>query len=152
MQGYDITIPDLLLYVLYVAGGKLRSRTKLEKIVYLIQKEVVDLGLKFDINYYGPSSSQLRRWLVTLSVSNEIKEELKPVSETGLIHTYEYRLTRLGEIAAESMKEKLQPTVKMKIDEIVKTWKDKPKNEIIAYTAPLWFEERNIQQRKSFSM
>jgi uncharacterized protein YwgA len=133
----DLTIPDAVLYVLHIAGDKM-NEIKLEKMIYLIQKKVINLHLSFDRFHYGPSSSQFRKYIRVLCVSNEIKE--KP---SGLL-IHEYKLTTLGKAVAQSIEKEIKPDIKEKIEQIVKTWKNAPNSKIIEHTTPLWYEERNL--------
>jgi uncharacterized protein YwgA len=74
-HGLKAVIP---LYIVYLSRGCLRGRTKLQKIVFLIQDKTARIwDYEFQKGYYGPYSYKLRSIvdeLVTLGFLDEIVE------------------------------------------------------------------------------
>jgi len=45
--------------IVYLSGGKLVGKTRLQKTVYLLQEMGIDLGYDFDYHFYGPYSEEI---------------------------------------------------------------------------------------------
>jgi len=74
--------------IIQSAGGQLVGRTRLQKIVCLLELAGIDCGFQFEYHHYGPFSEKLSDAVVAAIVSNEIKEEKKYASWGGEYSVY----------------------------------------------------------------
>ena len=101
---------DLLALTLYLSGGRVRGRTKLQKLAFLVWrrlKEHIDrlppdlqrlACLDFKPAYYGPYAPQLTRDAVEYGEERGLIETIRPVDKP-----YEYILAKRGEERARSL-------------------------------------------------
>lgn len=74
---------QLLESVLLVAGGTVVGRTRLQKLVYLLELAGFDTGFPFFYKHYGPFSEELVSALDELKVLGRIEESEVPTSWGG---------------------------------------------------------------------
>ncbi|MBC7091359.1 MAG: hypothetical protein H5T50_05555 [Nitrososphaeria archaeon] len=65
---------DLVLAIIYFAGGKIDGRTKIQKIAYFIN-EKFDCKITFIPHYYGPYSTSIAKTLEDLVATDFVEEE-----------------------------------------------------------------------------
>jgi uncharacterized protein YwgA len=92
----DLLVPLLLVERL----GKLKGKTRFQKLVFLIQKEadtnkVQASSFDYEIHYYGPYSSELSTTLEKLQTDRLLEEEIE-MTPSGYIR-YIYLITKKGE-------------------------------------------------------
>jgi len=138
----DVKRSQLLLYFFHPAKGVIEGRTKLEKMVYLAQREGVPFGYKFDKFFYGPSDDAFLWNITLLKNSGTIIEKQIYKGESEAFWSHKYVLTPLGELAIKKIN--IEKEYQQIIDNIVLTWKGKSKSELISYVGELWFSENKI--------
>lgn len=122
---------DILLCLIYEAGI-VEGVTKLQKMVFLLQKErKIPLNYKFEPYDQGPYSLELRykhmSSLINLGFVNE-------VYVTGVYPTFQYSLSESGKAYVESeAKNTLRPKIKQAIRDIVTKWNNRLGRDIINY-------------------
>ena len=84
------------LYLVHLAGGTLKGRTRLQKLVFLSQKKMNDaIDFEFVKGWYGPVSYRLMELIHDLTEIGLIKEH---VGETRAgLAVADYRLTKAGQ-------------------------------------------------------
>ena len=125
---------NLLMYLLRQAGV-ISGKTRLQKLVFLLQEEFkVPFGYKFEPYHLGPLSFELQAemdWLVNRGIAVEYIVELNP-SEG--IRRYDYTLSEWGRDYFEKVVEpNLPQEVKEKISKGVEEWGTKSLQEILDY-------------------
>lgn len=76
-----------------LAGGTLKSRKRLQKLVYLLQASGCPLNASFRLHHYGPYSQELAG-LIDELVQLKVLEEMGP--DEGRSGEYSYRLSDVG--------------------------------------------------------
>jgi len=66
---------ELLALLFYLAGGVIRGATRLQKIVFLVQRELGLGGFKFTASKYGPWSKELEELVLELAKRGEVTIE-----------------------------------------------------------------------------
>jgi uncharacterized protein YwgA len=125
---------NLLMYLLRQAGT-ISGKTRLQKLVFLLQEEFkVPFGYKFEPYHLGPLSFELQAemdWLVSHGIAVEYIIELNP-SEG--IRRYDYTLSEWGRDYVSKMVEPNLPhEVKEKISKGLRKWGPKSLEEILEY-------------------
>ena len=91
----NLTLSIVPLYLIELAGGKLRGRTRLQKLVFLAQKHLKDqIDYKFTKGWYGPVSYTLMDLVQTMAAIGMVEEHIDKTAAG--FNVTEYRLTRDG--------------------------------------------------------
>jgi uncharacterized protein YwgA len=113
----ELLIPLLLSEAL----GRINGKTRLQKLVYIVQKEANNCNVQassfnYELYYYGPFSSELSATLENLKETDLIEEttEMTPSGYTR----YVYSITDKGRKLLEDAKEK--KLLSKKLEKIVK--------------------------------
>lgn len=72
---------ELLALLFYLAGGVIRGAARLQKMVFLVQKELGIGGFKFTASKYGPWSKELEELVLELAKRGEVTIEEHVTSE-----------------------------------------------------------------------
>lgn len=89
-------IPSIVpLYIIHLAGGVLKGRTRLQKLVFLAQKRTNDqIDYEFTKGWYGPVSYKLMEMVRNMASLGLVEER---IGRTGVgFKVAEYRLTKQG--------------------------------------------------------
>lgn len=89
------SVVNLLPIIEKISQYKHPGKKKLQKIVYLIQRQGIDLGFKYGIHYYGPYSSELDYATHSLAMQGAI--EIIPDGMTQRIHMTQFAETLMAE-------------------------------------------------------
>ena len=68
---------DVVVRVIRLNGGEVNGRTRLQKMVFLLDRCGADLGLNFTYHYYGPYSSDLTDGWLDAKAEDRIHVEEK---------------------------------------------------------------------------
>lgn len=79
-----------LAKLIQMAGGKIESRKRIQKIAHLLQCAGCPFGLHFPLHYYGPYSAELAQQLDLLSYH---KVFIESVQQTKMGNQYDYTLS-----------------------------------------------------------
>jgi uncharacterized protein YwgA len=126
-----LTAKELVLLVLELAGGRIITDTRMQKLAFLVNQEVFK-WVKFEANDYGPYSKEL------------MKAVYKLENEGKLIYVWDndglskYYLTEKGKKNAEKLLERLKAKAEdedklKRAMEIIQRHKDDPIPKLIAY-------------------
>lgn len=135
------------LYLLHLAGGKLKGRTRLQKLVFLAQKKMHDeVDFEFVKGWYGP-------------VSYKLMEVMRNLTDTGLINertgetkagfeVVEYQLTKAGQdfVDLALNKHMIPPRIRPRVQEAFKEYGELPFIKMLDKVHadyPEWVEEGN---------
>lgn len=136
----------LVLLVLELAGGRIITDTRMQKLAFLVNQEVFN-WVKFEANDYGPYSEEL------------MKAVYKLEKEKKLIYVWDndglskYYLTEEGKQEAKNLLEELNKEDKDKLNravEILQRHKDDPIPYLIAYVYkyyPEYAEKSKIKDK-----
>jgi uncharacterized protein YwgA len=136
----------LVLLVLELAGGRIITDTRMQKLAFLVNQEVFK-WVKFEANDYGPYSKEL------------MKAVYKLEKEKKLIYVWDndglskYYLTEKGKLEAKNLLEQLKAEDKDKLNramEIIQKHKDVPIPYLIAYVYkyyPEYAEKSKIKDK-----
>lgn len=69
------SICDRVIAIINAAGGEVVGKTRMQKLVYLIQESHADIGFDFEYHHYGPYSSELSKELAMSTFFDDVKEE-----------------------------------------------------------------------------
>ena len=101
---------DLLVLTLYLSGGRVKSKTKLQKLAFLVWQRLKEHAerlppdlqklacLDFKPAYYGPYAPQLTKEAIEYGEEMSLVRTTRPVDKP-----YEYELTRRGIERARSL-------------------------------------------------
>ncbi|NAZ33494.1 MAG: hypothetical protein GU356_04310 [Pyrobaculum sp.] len=95
-----------ILLVLKAAGGEVCCKTKIMKILFLLERVYGIIGVKFEPYNYGPWSKDVEDALRRLVELGLVEERELPKPQDGPEHTglmYLYRLTEKGRRAVEKI-------------------------------------------------
>jgi len=113
------------LLPLYLAGSvkNIRGKTRLQKLVFLCQKKIVDnFGMeesyKFEAGTYGPYSKELAETVKFMQGKNLVSERVETNKDKTL---FTYQLTKTGKNLLEQNKV-FTPKIKAAISEVVKDY------------------------------
>jgi hypothetical protein len=111
---------EILLYLIS-KSGVIRGKTRIQKIVFLLQREK---GFPLRYTFYpyqqGPLSFELIEDLNSLISSGLVIES---ISETQYGPRYDYRLSNIGNIYVEKIVEgKLNQIEKAKVQSVINRW------------------------------
>ena len=111
------------LYLLHLASGVLKGRTRLQKLVFLAQKKMNDeIDFEFVKGWYGPVSYKLMELVQNLEETGLVEER---IGETQVgFEVAEYRLTKAGrEFVALALDKRMIPSkARAKIEEAFKAY------------------------------
>lgn len=134
MAGYSFPEKFYKLLYLIKCGKEIDSKTKLQKIVFLLKEEYgLDLGFKFIRYNYGPYSHDLTETLESMKTL-EIVEKTVVLLGGGDIFPakqIKYRLTEKGAKVLEGSS--ISKSDKGKIRKVVADWNGKNREEIVTY-------------------
>jgi len=120
-----------MLLILLDLAGKIRGSTRLQKEVFLAQKEAnVPFGYDFELYHYGPFSSQIFSDIEDLEKNNLIRREISTITTLEGTETkrIDYTLTPEGKHLAASL-----TSNRHRLKEIVDKYNDKPLWELLRY-------------------
>jgi len=123
---------EIILSILYLKG-KVWGRTYLQKLLYLLNREVFDNTL-FDYKFhkYGPYSEDINVEITTLETERQIEE--KAVLTKGLNTAYTYELTENGKkIASDIFIKKLSNKEREKLIEYINKFGSFSSTELLRY-------------------
>ena len=127
---------ELLALLFYVTGGVIKGATRLQKIVFLIQRELGLGGFRFTASKYGPWSKELDDTVQELIKRGElIVEEHEPEGiQEQPIKVYKAS-TSLVEQGKDIFRDLLQtnPTLALKFYTRVRSYATLPLTYLIAY-------------------
>jgi uncharacterized protein YwgA len=90
----EITRRQYLLLELIDALGVIKGRTRMQKLMFLLQKQSdVSRFFEFRPHYYGPYSRELTEMLAALVRAGLVKED---ITEKDEMREYAYSVTELG--------------------------------------------------------
>lgn len=107
--------PLVLVYTM----GEINGKTRLQKLMFLIQNNVskkvaTKLNYGFDLHYYGPFSAELSSIIDSMVCRNYLHEDLE-TTPSGYLR-YTYRLTPEGQaLVEEALQKRLIPSGLIKI-------------------------------------
>lgn len=121
-----------VLLTLFLLMGKIVGRTKLQKIVYLLQREQnISHGVNFEIYFYGPFSRDLNAEVDLL-----VREQMI-VSEEGITRSgdrfFEYSISEKGRKEAMKIFDKMSKSDKEKIITHTSKFNNMTPTEIVKY-------------------
>ena len=121
---------QIVLLLSWSSNGVIEGRTRLEKLVYLLQNiSRVDFTYRFIPYHYGPYSRELVEDLDQLNEFGLIEEVVSP-QET--VTRYDYVLTTEGEQLAKEIESHLSKEETTNLKREYNKWKDLPTFELIA--------------------
>jgi uncharacterized protein YwgA len=141
-----LTAKELVLLVLELAGGRIITDTRMQKLAFLVNQKVFNC-VKFEANDYGPYSKEI------------MKAVYKLENERKLIYVWDndglskYYLTEKGKKDAEKLLERLKAEDEDKLKramEIIQRHKDDPIPYLIAYVYkyyPEYAEKSKIKDK-----
>jgi len=141
MDGMGGSVPRQLYLLLLLDGDPVKQRLRLQKLMFLLQKEIVERkGLQasteeydFTAYNYGPFSDELIddiEFLKDLELIDVIKEndvELYKITEKGRKFLADFLQK------APSSSKKLLQTVKREIENLKKKWNKEPLKKLLRY-------------------
>jgi uncharacterized protein YwgA len=124
-----LTAKELVLLVLELAGGRIITDTRMQKLAFLVNQEVYN-WTKFKPNEFGPYSKELMKAVY------ELEKEGKLIYVWDNDGLSKYYLTEEGKQEAKNLLEQLKDGDKDKLNratEIIQRHKDDPIPYLIAY-------------------
>ena len=95
VETHNLILGILPLYLVHLAGGTLKGRTRLQKLVFLAQKKANDqIDYEFTSGWYGPVSYRLMELIQSMSGMGLIKERIGTTAAGFTVA--EYHLTKQG--------------------------------------------------------
>lgn len=127
---------DFLILV-FGAAGCVGSRTKVQKIVYLLQEEARSSEIKnlftYEPYFYGPFSEDLAK-TVELLKNEDILEEISYESGKNIgARGYEYKLKGKGIERLEQLKKEIDPNINIELKNIVREYNFQKLENILRY-------------------
>ncbi len=127
----SLNIREAIL-VLFVLMGKIVGRTKLQKTVYLLEREKkITTGLDFKIYLYGPFSKDLNNEVDRLISENLIQVNLL-ITHSG-DKCYEYNISEKGRKVALKILDILPKAIREKFVEHASKFNSMTPTEIVQY-------------------
>jgi uncharacterized protein YwgA len=136
----------LVLLVLELAGGRIITDTRMQKLAFLVNQEVYN-WVKFEANDYGPYSEELMKAVF------ELEREAKLIYAWDNDGLSKYYLTEEGMKDAEKLWKELKDEDENKLKratEIIQRHKDDPIPKLIAYVYkyyPKYAEKSKIKDK-----
>jgi len=133
-----IIITDNIAYVIYQYhknSSKFPCKKTLQKMLYLVQAEGVDLGFEYGIHFYGPYSADL-------------DEEVISLVADGIVRFKYVRMSHFMEIddSLYTVKSNLDKSQEEKLRAIIARYKDKSPSELELITTTHYVKE-NLSQK-----
>ena len=118
------TPSQIILSLLYLVGGCIRGRTRLENLLYLLQeKKGIDMGLKFYPGHFPYRSNEFEETLNILLGLGLIEERHILIGKSKVAYTHKYLLTEEGETRAKNLVTRiLDDQTKIIIKDVVDKW------------------------------
>ncbi len=145
-----IDIPDKICKLLFFMNEtqEIDSKTKIQKMVFLLQKEHhLNLGFEFISYNYGPYSFDLTDALETLTILGLVEEHTVYFGNDDKslfpLKQIKYKITEKGEKTAKDIERRTSFTdsEKLAIKKVISDWKDKSREEIVAYVYSKYMTE-----------
>ena len=116
----SFTSTELLMLLLRsLRERRIRGRTRLQKIVFLLEEQGIDFGYEFKPYLYGPYSETLKGNLSMLTELGLVNEESEEIEYDGVVHDrYVYSLTTEGRRFADRIEAK-SPETNRRLGELV---------------------------------
>jgi uncharacterized protein YwgA len=139
-------VNQLVLLVLELAGGRIITDTRMQKLAFLVNQEVFK-WVKFEANDYGPYSEELMKAVYKLEKEGKL---IYAWDNDGLS---KYYLTEKGKQEAKKLLERLKAEDEDKLKramEIIQRHKDDPIPYLIAYVYkyyPEYAEKSKIKDK-----
>ena len=134
---------DLVLLVVGLAGGHLTTETKLQKIAFLLNREVFDGRVRFEPTMFGMYSKDVAKAVVVLEKEGLLTQR----DEDGTTHYY---LTRKGEEAFKRVASSLGDDKLTRAEKVVSEFKDAPLDYVLAYMFVKYPEYFNDPEKEWF--
>lgn len=137
---------ELVLLVLKLAGGRIITDTRMQKLAFLVNQEVFN-WVKFEANNYGPYSKELMKAVY------ELEKEGKLIYVWDNDGVSRYYLTEKGDHDAKKLLEQLKAEDEDKLKramEIIQRHKDDALSYLIAYVYkhyPKYAEKSKIKDK-----
>lgn len=78
------TIGDRVVAIINAAGGEVVGKTRLQKIVYLVQESRDSIGFDFEYHHYGPYSAELSDNISMALIFDEVNEDVRRRMSDGV--------------------------------------------------------------------
>lgn len=140
---------SIILLVLYYAGGVIRGMTRLQKVLFLIQKEAGFGNFNFKPYKFGPFSPEIDNLVVSLEEQGllEVIEttEYNPLQESP---TKTIILTDKGMCRAKELSATVDRVTSLKVSFLAKRFVKVPLTYLIAYIYAKYPEYTNLSEIK----
>lgn len=97
------TATEMLMLLLHNSSEqRIKGRTRLQKIVFLLEEQGISFGYEFKPYLYGPYSADLKNNVAMLTELGLLNEESEEIEFDGVVHDrYVFSLTEEGRRVAE---------------------------------------------------
>lgn len=121
----SFTPTELLMLLLRNSRGhRIRGRTRLQKIVFLLEEQGINFEYEFKPYLYGPYSATLKNNLSVLVELGMVNEESEEIEFDGVVHDrYAYSLTEEGRSIADRIEGSF-PETSRRLGELVENIQD----------------------------
>lgn len=121
----------IMLLQIIRQAGKIESRTRFQKYVYLLKQKGLPLDFDFELSYYGLHSPHLSSALSVLGVKGLIKREEVEIKteDKGVITRYDYTLSEEGQELIDSID--ISDEHKEAIDDVLRKYESMSIDELL---------------------
>lgn len=116
---------------LFFIFREIYGRTKIQKLLFLLEKRSEELGLKFEVRHYGPFSDIINE-MVDKCVNENILEEKKIMTRHGTWGYY-YSITNHGKTMAKNSFSNLNPKLKQRFEELFSEFKNFSPSDLVKF-------------------
>lgn len=140
-------ITNVLVVLLDEANGEIKSRTKYQHMVYMLQYRGVKLGLEFSQEHFGPWDGDVVGYLYGLVATGDIKEKMS-YPYGSCMGSHIYTITASGRLRAEYVREKIGRDSKILgiIRSVANEWRGKDKVASMHAVAPFWYSKKDLEE------
>jgi len=116
---------------LFFVFGEIFGRTKIQKLLFLLEQRTENLNFQYERRHYGPFSDLMNE-TVDQCVQKKLVEETKVMTRHAT-WGYHYKITDSGRKEAEEAFSELDPKIKAMIQELHDEFKDASTTDIVRY-------------------